>query len=583
MSLRVWLPLTKDLRNQGLDDVIVTNNGAVYSASGGKLGGYYTGHIDISSSVIPTILNNTEFTVTFWIYIDEVPPGSSVSDTYVMACGAAGTRTQFHIAIRQNGAGFAFCFYSDDYTFYNTVTDKVGKWMHIVCAFKNNTQIVYVDGTKIGERATAGGLNIAANRVLNIYAAHERLNDFRLYDHCLSPMEIKQISQGLILHYPLNRGGWGQENLLSKSITDFSNWTNINADCVTLSSNGYNNKFLLVKGVGGKWENAYSPAIQVTSGKEYTLSCNYKIYSTYNYTSSYGEFGLTVMKAVPTNANPINNTIARIGFPNIIKEGRKSITFIPTTDTIYLNMCGGSIVDGQTNKEFDVNNIKLEEGSIATPWCPNSTDELATTMGLNDNVEYDCSGFCNNGTRTGTFSWISDTPKYNVSTGITAGGGIFTPMNITFLQYTIAFWAKHTVKSKMLMGSCPSAGIAQTSWYWYGDNSFKYPSGEYYYTHNGGAQDSFKWTHFVATYDGANVRVYRNGVSEGSKACTGDQVMAYLSIGYGYGSQYTENSDMSDFRIYATALSAEDVKDLYELGATIDTNGTLSTYEFTEQ
>lgn len=41
MSLRVWLPLTKDLRNQGLDDVTVTNNGATFS-SAGKLGGCYT-------------------------------------------------------------------------------------------------------------------------------------------------------------------------------------------------------------------------------------------------------------------------------------------------------------------------------------------------------------------------------------------------------------------------------------------------------------------------------------------------------------------------------------------------------------
>ena len=40
-GLQVWLPLTKDLSNQGIAKINITNNGATYSSTGGKLGGCY--------------------------------------------------------------------------------------------------------------------------------------------------------------------------------------------------------------------------------------------------------------------------------------------------------------------------------------------------------------------------------------------------------------------------------------------------------------------------------------------------------------------------------------------------------------
>ena len=88
----------------------------------------------------------------------------------------------------------------------------------------------------------------------------------------------------------------------------------------------------------------------------------------------------------------------------------------------------------------------------------------------------------------------------------------------------------------------------------------------------------------VITGDGTETKLYIDGEYKGTatiyRALTGTQI--WIS-GWDSGGSYTFiGSNMSDFRIYATALTADQVKQLYEAPISLANNGTLFANEFNE-
>ena len=563
MSLRVWLPLTKDLKNQGLDDVTVTNNGATFNSTG-KLGGCY--YFNNAYAWLPMDYSTfgTEFSVAFWYKIDTAFSGNR---HLVCLCNQYGwPQLKFTCAATSNST-LAFNIGDGSTSARSLSTSQIiGSWQHICFTFNNKIAKVYVNGVQTGTATYSINPDWSGTTKMGIGGVpdgHEcaitlSLNDVRIYDHCLSPLEVKEISKGLILHYPLNRGGWGQENLIAG--TDF---------------NGSSKKYTITSGTEGGF--FYTPTETILANTEYTVSCQLR-----------GNANMNLYKLC-TGGNESINWVNRSQL-SITEYKPFSITFTypssKTLNQIYICTRYGTS-NTSTGDWFEIkpNSLKLEKGSIATPWCPNSSDTLATAMELNGNIEYDCSGYCNNGTRTGIFSWTSDTPKYEVSTNFsTISQHVHLNYNTNGFKdsYSISLWLKY---NSTQTNSAPEIfGIPAYACLYISGNLI-------YWNTNDGTNNPFKnngstlsitpyvnnWHHFVITGNGTNVILYIDGVKAGRattyKHFGGNKIV--LSDKDNTRNTYSFIGLVSDFRIYATALSAEDVKSFYNNSAYIDNQGNI--------
>lgn len=584
----MWLPLTKDLRQQGLSSATVINNGATFD-SAGKLGGCYSfdgsdDFISLNGSALYDIIKggSTSFSIAMWVYHADSTRAILFGD-YSLSGGIG-----FNIELT---TAHKLRFYWNGSPDVNTsAACTLSTWSHVAIVYDGTKICFYINGslsytytiTLSTKTKTTGLYYIGRDNRTGTTAFNGKLNDFRIYDHALSQMEVKELSKGLVLHYPLNRQGFGQENLLSGNNAKITTWTNYMPDSVTLSGDGYDNKYTLIKGIGG-WEKIFTDAIAVTSGKTYTLSFDYSVEQ--NYTGYSGQFGLSICTTSQAKYGADTDVITKVNFGITKKDkSRTSVTFVATSNTIYLVANGGNISDGQENISFYISYIKLEEGSIATPWCLNSSDALATTMGLNGTTEYDCSGFCNNGTRTGTFSWTSNTPKYNVSTKFNGSEVIVAPLTCGSIPdaVTIACWGYESnwnvSTAERLLGAATSSSGWCIGDYGSENTLFAFYANGGYNTATGFKQLSAGWHHFVITFNGLDLIYYVDGQQFSKKTFSTKQVATgnrNINIGRHYGGGCNFKGNMSDVRIYATALSADDVKSLYQNSAYIDSSGNV--------
>lgn len=567
MSLQVWLPLTKDLRQQGIGTYSISTLGTISWVTG-KLGNkamragdgtQIQNGLKIEDNFCELL--NGDYSISVWVK----PYGNHVHyNGSIFSSGNWNTsKKRWAFGVSQNNTKVdVLC---NDYNTYIDCTVPVDEWTHLVCTCgEDRKPTLYKNGVYIGQLTNRGtntfdsdytwsaiGRESYANGYFSFNGA---IQDFRLYNNCLSAEEVKELSKGLILHYPLNRCGWGQENLATCTTPQYT---------ISASSTSNYNYF---------WINSSTlePNTTYTFSAEVQVSDNIKQCTIYNYTSS-------------GNSGSLTHTFPADG-------KRHSWTF--TTTTTGLGLIGYAGNSGATAGHSAIyRNIKVEKGDKATPYIPRSNEALYTTMSLNGTTEYDTSGYCNNGTKN-NITYTSDTPKYVVSSTFNGSNSYIKVNDNNWMikgmsEMTVNLWAKATTwptNGGRLISCTETGGFnleAGNSGYW------RFPV--YVYTNSGQTSSAYKydsneikiadlipneWDMITLVYDNTGTKTYLNGELHHTYTNTSyginfnTNARLFLGCEANTASPYVPyfNGMESDFRIYATALSADDIQLLYQGG-----------------
>ena len=607
MSLRVWLPLIGNLNNYGANNVTVTNSNASVDASG-KIGSCYrfnkNAYINLTNV---TILNTfTECSFSLWLKLNSF---NASYDTYIQLGNGNTPWASYILGLLRNNANsnLSFCISDGSSSSQNSFTTpnlSTNTWYHIACVYRSGHCLIYINGALHADNTTtivpkfSNITSVAIGGLASNYKTDSFINDFRIYDHALSAKEVKEISKALVVHFPLNGNGLGIPNMVDHS-SDFSGWSAASGWIKSVTEEGTTYRFTRTGATANNWVRLIPTALRV-DGNNYpngiTVSMdlltpdksaiNQKcLGSLQTYDASGARTGWYEPGWDLTNV--VNNEWSRVSFTfskSALLTNSQGLTYSYTQFSFQLVQ----------NGDITIRKIKIEEGTKATQYTVSRAD-------VGGNIEVDTSGYKNNGTasNTGVSSEIiryTSSTKFNGSNAFIAcgrGGMVKDAITISLWAYQSS-WSSFTRPI-----SCTEGG----GWN-FENNSTKiqFPVG------TGTSSNTYKtvtstidytslsagWHMFTGTYDGLALKLYIDGVLNNTTTAFTTKTPIFYNSANGIfigaeagGNQTTPagtyfNGNISDVRIYATALSADDIKELYNTPASISNIGAILSYEFNE-
>ena len=576
MALQIWLPLNGNLNNQGLNTYTISNTGVIDSL--GKIGSCYSYSKQYTLISGDIISNLSKFSISCWVYL------TNASTYNIFTSENSSGYWQFllgnnSIKVRDSVSGLSGSRIDKTIT---AIPSSV--WVHVTVVYDEGVVKVYQNGVLKDTLTFHSGatmnthdkMYIGADGLNNTstYPGNCKINDFRVYNHCLSDKEVSEISKGLILHYKLSENYQTLNNSfnyptfnISSSNGGWLHWAPSN-NTGTYSQNT-NREYIY------RDTQTYSHYFEHTSGENYYIC----------YQSPAFEGGYRSAQAIikmPNGEDPRGHVL----FSHNANVGTNPpTTFTQLGDGFWLMKHEGFQQDGSN----DLVSIYITHNKgvyVSEAYLENDKKVCSDIFSTNNNV-IDCSGYTREGEIIGNLTTNSDTPRYDYVTSF--DGKSYIQITSPSVEVrSVSFWAKWDSipsvqsvvfvdqKSKMGFGLmstgilCSSNGISTN-------------------TFNKTSIVANKWYHFVIVNTGTaptstSRDLFINGVKQipTSNASNWTFDIDYLQVGKRSTTSDGFVGSISDFRMYVTPLTDNDVMDLYSTSTSVDNFGNLHCYEVDE-
>lgn len=571
MGLIHWWPLNGDMKDYGLNpkngsivgSATVTEPGLTKYCLSGMSGDQTTAGVNVSNCNLLDEISN-EYSAALWFKLHGthvhyegafISSGNWNNQRWTFGIAQANNRIQpLTNASNQNFISLG-----------KTLTNE--RWYHVVTVYKNGRAYLYLDGKLVSSvAATAPYQSSATNLCIGretyasgYFSFNGDICDVRIYDNALSQYDVEELYRSKIVHYDFNH----KDDITIKNLLYGKSLSASRLTGATMSSSYSNGKLTITTGANsdGKSNSArlYLPDSLLISGTAYFISFKWKLLSgsgTIN-PSDFCDASLTYK----TNVN-------KGSYYQFASRGYRSAGYNSTYR--FVDFTGFS-----PNSSYELWDFQLEEDIEGKTQASNYINTTETGGSLTD-----CSGYHNN-KKSGSIYYSADT---NIGSYSLASPIVCENKSVGVSSFTYNFWIRNKNTSaanitlfsdgKITCGTTSATDYLSTTLTLSNSTTISATS-----TTQKMSLLSSKFHMVTVTFDSASLKLYVDGSLHATATTTLSALNSESDLNL---LPNTKNVLISDFKAYASALTEDQILDIYRESGAVDNRGTLHAEEIIE-